>query len=24
VIIVAFFVHLFDDLFVSAKTPGGC
>jgi asparagine synthase (glutamine-hydrolysing) len=24
VIIVAFFVHLFDDLFISAKTPGGC
>ena len=24
VIIVAFFVHLFDDLFVSAKTSGGC
>jgi asparagine synthase (glutamine-hydrolysing) len=24
IIIVAFFVHLFDDLFVSAKTPGGC
>ena len=24
VIIVALFVHLFDDLFVSAKTPRGC
>ena len=24
VIVVALFVHLFDDLFVSAKSPRGC